>query len=119
MEKYTVVNYTPTISGSSAVAAGQIVSATEAIGNAGAGWLDSVNLYNLCDKNQGFVLYLLTNNLFIQKTAAAADEGLGVWLQAAAPSTDAQIYAAMTLHCSGAGLTTGEIKLKFTLKSDY
>ena len=156
MEKYTVVNYTPTISGSSAVAAGQIVSATEAIGNAGAGWLDSVNLYNLCDKNQGFVLYLfdanvsvgaesaaftpsdtatdnlltiitfssggyidLTNNLFIQKTAAAADEGLGVWLQAAAPSTDAQIYAAMTLHCSGAGLTTGEIKLKFTLKNDY
>lgn len=156
MARYTIVNYTPTISGSSAVAAGQIVSATEAIGNTEAGYLDSVNLYNLCNKKQGFVLYLydsnvsvgaesaafspsdtatdnlltiitfssggyvdLTNNLFIQKTASAADKGLGIWLQAASPSTNAGIYAAMTLASSGAGLTTGEIKFKFTLKHEY
>ena len=155
MTRYTVVDYTPTISGSSAVAAGQIISATEAIGSAGAGWLDSIQLYNLCDTTRGFALYLfnanvsigaesaafapsdtatdnllaivtfssggyvdLTNNRFTLKSANAGDAGMGVWMQAAAPATDASIYAGMTIASTGTALTTGEIKLRFTFK-DY
>ena len=154
--RYAIVDYTPTVSVSSAVIAGDIISATEAIGNTRAGWLDTVNLYNLADVQNGFVLYLynanvsvgaesaafspsdtatdnlltiitfssggyvdMTNNLFIQKTAADNDKGMGVYLEAAAPGTDASIYAAMTKASTGVAYTTGSVKLKFIFKEDF
>ena len=59
MARYTSLLYTPTISASSGVATGQVLSATETIGSSEAGVLESIKMYNLDDGTRGVTLYLL------------------------------------------------------------
>ncbi len=70
MARYSVVDYTPTISGSSGVAAGQILSATESIGNVESGWLDSIIAYDLGDSKRGFTMYLYGANVSVGAESA-------------------------------------------------
>ena len=70
MARYSVVDYTPTIATSGAVAAGQILSATEAIGSVEAGWLDSIIAYDLGDIKRGFVMYLYGANVSVGSESA-------------------------------------------------
>jgi hypothetical protein len=59
MPRYTSILYVPTVSLSSGVAASQVLSATESIGVAEGGVLDSVQMYNLADITRGMTLYIL------------------------------------------------------------
>ena len=59
MKRYSSILYTPIISGSSAVAAGEVLSITAAIGSAEGGVLDSVQMYNIADVTRGVRMYIL------------------------------------------------------------
>lgn len=70
--RYSSFLYTPTISGSSGVAAGQVLSATESIGNPeGGGVLDSIQMYNLADVTRGVVMYLMGGSGSVGAESAA------------------------------------------------
>ena len=154
MTRFTSIYYTPTISGSSGVAAGQVLSATEAIGSAEGGELDSVQFYNLADITRGVTMYLFgantsvgaesaafamsdtgvihllariqfnsgsyldfTNNLFQVKVQGdTGANGLGQWMQANVPSTDASLYAALAVNSTGTKFTTGSLAFRFNFK---
>ena len=71
MTRFTSIYYTPTISGSSGVATGQVLSATEAIGSSEGGYLDSVQFYNLADITRGVTMYILGANASVGAESAA------------------------------------------------
>ena len=59
MTRYSSILYTPVISGSSGVAAGEVLSITAAIGNTEGGVLDSIQMYNIADVTRGVKMYIL------------------------------------------------------------
>ncbi len=155
MRRYTSVLYQPVISGSSGVAAGEVLSITAAIGSNEGGVLDSVQFYNLADVTRGIKLYILggsgsvgaisaafspadsvaetilaeiqfssgdyidlINSLFQTKNVhSTGQQGIGEYMANVTPSTDAQLYAAITPNSTGT-FTTGGIKLRFNFRHD-
>jgi hypothetical protein len=72
MARYSSILYAPVISGSSGVAAGQVLSITASIGNTqGGGVLDSVQMYNIADVTRGVVMYVLGSSGSVGAISAA------------------------------------------------
>jgi hypothetical protein len=155
MTRYSTVLYTPIISGSGAVAAGEILSINAAIGSTEGGVLDSVQMYNLADVDRGIKVYILggsgsvglisgafsptdavaqtflgwiefssgvaldlDNSLFQTKTADSTGQyGIGEYMANLTPSTDASLYAAISVNSTGT-YTTGGIALRFNFRHD-
>ena len=63
MTRYSEVAYIPSISVTSGVTTNDILSATEAIGNTEAGWLDSITCLDAGDIKRGFTMYLFNANV--------------------------------------------------------
>ena len=67
----TTVYYDVTPSSTSGLAGGDVIFTATSVGNAGAGYLDSLTCYNYADRDAGIDVYFLRSNVSIGAANAA------------------------------------------------